>query len=65
MNQFHNVSTFFNIIGERELVEFLAEEIAAERKASKKNALPSEFEGFKVKSDGAEVELTKSLGKET
>lgn len=50
---------------ERELVDFLSEEIAAERKAQKFKTLPSEIGGFKVKFDGAEVELTKALGSET
>lgn len=53
------------ISGERELVEFLAEEIVAERKASKQKSIPAEFEGFKVSGDGAEVELIKNTGKET
>lgn len=53
------------ILGERELVEFLAEEIVAERKASKQKTLPVELEGFKVKNNGAEVELIKNTGKET
>lgn len=52
------------IAGERELVEFLTEEIVAERKAQKKKALPAEVDGFKVKLDGADVELIKDLGKE-
>lgn len=50
--------------GERELVEFLAEEIVAERKAQKAKTLPAEIDGFKVKLDGADVELIKDLGKE-
>lgn len=50
--------------GERELVEFLAEEIVAERKAQKKKTLPTEIDGFKVKLDGADVELIKDAGKE-
>ncbi|XP_068633333.1 complement component 1 Q subcomponent-binding protein, mitochondrial [Battus philenor] len=51
--------------GERELVEFLTEEIVAERKAQKLKVLPSEVEGFAVKGDGAEVVLTKQLKDET
>ncbi|XP_013170297.1 PREDICTED: complement component 1 Q subcomponent-binding protein, mitochondrial isoform X2 [Papilio xuthus] len=47
--------------GERELVEFLTEEIVAERKAQKLKTLPAEVEGFQVKGDGAEVVLTKQL----
>ncbi|CAG9786969.1 unnamed protein product [Diatraea saccharalis] len=47
--------------GERELVEFLTEEIVAERKAQKTKTLPSEVDGFKVAGDGAEVVLSKQL----
>ncbi|KAJ1520191.1 hypothetical protein ONE63_004404 [Megalurothrips usitatus] len=50
--------------GERELIEFLAEEIATETKNRKAKSLPSEVEGFKVKTDGADVILTKSTGDE-
>lgn len=48
-------------VGERELVEFLTEEIVAERKAQKLKNLPTELEGFAVKGDGAEVVLSKQL----
>lgn len=47
--------------GERELVEFLTEEIVAERKAQKLKTLPKELDGFVVAGDGAEVVLTKQL----
>ncbi|XP_045448287.1 complement component 1 Q subcomponent-binding protein, mitochondrial [Melitaea cinxia] len=47
--------------GERELVEFLTEEVVAERKAQKLKSLPTEVDGFAVKGDGAEVTLTKQL----
>uniref|UniRef100_A0A1L8EDH7 Putative complement component 1 n=2 Tax=Haematobia irritans TaxID=7368 RepID=A0A1L8EDH7_HAEIR len=50
--------------GERELVEFLTEEILAERKAQKIKTVPTTLEGFAVKLDGAEVELTKQGEKE-
>lgn len=46
-------------LGERELVEFLAEEIQAEKKAQKVKTIPTEIEGFKVKLDGSEIELVK------
>jgi complement component 1 Q subcomponent-binding protein len=49
---------------ERELVEFLAEEIVAERKAQKVKNVPTELDGFKVKLDGAEIELRKESEKE-
>lgn len=50
--------------GERELVEFLTEEIVAEKKAQKEQTLPIEIEGFQVKLNGADVELTKHTEKE-
>lgn len=43
----------------------MAEEIVAERKASKQKTLPTELDGFKIKSNGSEVELIKDIGKET
>lgn len=55
----------FNFTGERELVEFLTEEITAERKAQKVKNIPTELDGFKVQLNGAEVTLTKKLDKET
>lgn len=51
--------------GERELIEFLADEIATESKNRKVKTLPTEVEGFKVKTDGADVVLTKTSGDET
>ncbi|KAH8370716.1 hypothetical protein KR093_004762 [Drosophila rubida] len=50
--------------GERELVEFLTEEIIAERKVQKGKTVPSTLEGFSVKLTGADVELTKQTDKE-
>lgn len=51
--------------GEKELVEFLTEEITAERKLQKTKNIPTEIDGFKVKLDGSEVTLTKTVGDET
>lgn len=51
-------------LGERELVEFLTEEIVAERKAQKIKTIPTDFEGFKVTLNGADVELVKQTDKE-
>lgn len=45
-------------------MEFLTEEILAERKAQKIKTIPTEVDGFKVKLDGAEVELTKEAAAE-
>lgn len=45
-------------------MEFLTEEIVAEKKAQKSSTLPTDVDGFKVKLDGSEVELSKTLGKE-
>ena len=50
--------------GEQELVEFLTEEIVAERKAQKNKTVPEILEGFCVKVQGADVELTKESEKE-
>ncbi|XP_033324079.2 complement C1q binding protein P32 [Megalopta genalis] len=44
---------------EKELVEFLAEEIVAEKKAQKLKTIPTELDGFKVSLDGADVTLVK------
>lgn len=41
------------------MVEFLTEEILAEKKAQKVATIPTELDGFKVKLDHAEVELVK------
>jgi len=51
--------------GERELIEFLSEEIATESKNRKVQSLPTEVEGFKVSTDGADVVLTKASTDET
>lgn len=56
--------SFIIVVGERELVEFLAEEISAEKKAQKVKTIPAEIDGFKVKLDSAEVELVKNTDKE-
>jgi complement component 1 Q subcomponent-binding protein len=49
---------------ERDLVEFLTEEILAERKAQKSKTLPTELDGFKVQLNAAEVILTKQTDNE-
>ncbi|KOX70403.1 Complement component 1 Q subcomponent-binding protein, mitochondrial [Melipona quadrifasciata] len=50
---------------EKELVEFLAEEIIAEKKAQKLKTIPTELDGFKVSLDGADVNLEKTQDNET
>ncbi|KAJ8922268.1 hypothetical protein NQ315_004206 [Exocentrus adspersus] len=50
--------------GEKELVEFLTEEILAERKAQKVKTIPTELGGFKANLNGAEVTLTKQADNE-
>ncbi|XP_030759887.1 complement component 1 Q subcomponent-binding protein, mitochondrial isoform X2 [Sitophilus oryzae] len=50
---------------EKELVEFLTEEILAERKAQKVKTIPTEIDGFKANLNGAEVTLTKKTDTET
>nr|BAN20621.1 complement component [Riptortus pedestris] len=51
--------------GEKELAEFLDQEIAAERKLQKIKKIPTEVDGYKVKLDGSEVTLIKVNGDET
>uniref|UniRef100_A0A2M4BWY1 Putative complement component 1 n=1 Tax=Anopheles marajoara TaxID=58244 RepID=A0A2M4BWY1_9DIPT len=50
--------------GERELVEFLAEEIVAEKKSGTSATIPTSINGYKISCDKAEVELTKSSDRE-
>lgn len=40
-------------------MEFLAEEIVAEKKAQKLKTIPTEIDGFRVSLNGAEVNLEK------
>ncbi|XP_046390311.1 complement component 1 Q subcomponent-binding protein, mitochondrial isoform X2 [Ischnura elegans] len=58
-------SQFAPASGDKELVEFLNEEIAAEKKSMKMAQEPAEFEGFQVQFDGSDVNLTKKLADET
>lgn len=51
--------------GEKELVNFLQEEVAAEKKIQSQVKLPTQVNGFQVKFDGADVELTKQTANET
>ncbi|KAF6206973.1 hypothetical protein GE061_018210 [Apolygus lucorum] len=51
--------------GERELADFLNEEIAAERKLQKVKNIPTEVDGFKVVLDESEVSLIKTTPSET
>jgi len=46
--------------GEKELGEFLVEEIATEKKMSKNKQVPNEIHGFKAKYEGSEVTLVKT-----
>ncbi|CAH1119570.1 unnamed protein product [Phaedon cochleariae] len=50
--------------GEKALVEFLTEEILAERKAQKVKTIPSELAGFEASLNGAEITLTKKIEEE-
>lgn len=50
---------------EKDLVEFLTEEILAERKAQKVKTIPTEIDGFQANLNGAEVTLTKKVDNET
>lgn len=49
--------------GEKALIEFLQEEIEQE-KGSLAGHLPSQLEHFQIKYEGADVELTKTIGSE-
>ncbi|KAI5697763.1 hypothetical protein M8J75_015277 [Diaphorina citri] len=51
-------------VAEKELFEFLSEEIQAEKKIQKSKSIPSEIDGFQVKLDGPEVSLEKTVGSE-
>lgn len=62
---FKTLSYSKHFSAEKELVEFLTEEIAAEKKLQKTKNIPSEVCGFKVKLDGSEVSLSKIAGDET
>lgn len=46
------------------MVEFLTEEILAERKAQKSKTLPTKLDGFNAQLNGAEVTLTKEVDNE-
>jgi len=50
--------------GETDLVEFLTEEVMAEKSTQKGKVIPKDIDGFKVTLNGAEVELTKETEKE-
>lgn len=47
------------------MVEFLAEEIVAEKKAQKLKTIPTKLNDFVVSLDGAEVTLEKKDGSDT
>ncbi|XP_055313913.1 complement component 1 Q subcomponent-binding protein, mitochondrial isoform X2 [Sitodiplosis mosellana] len=55
---------FTSTNGEKALIEFLQEEIETE-KSSLAGHLPSQLDGFQIKFDAAEVELTKTGANET
>ena len=46
-------------------MEFLAEEIVAEKKAQKLKTIPTTLDGFTVSLNGAEVNLEKKEGTDT
>lgn len=54
--------SLFLFLAEKELVEFLAEEIVAEKKTQKLRAIPTTLGGFTVSLNGAEVNLEKQDG---
>ena len=48
-------------LGEKDLVEFLTEEILTERKAQKADRLPNELNGFSIHGENADVTFVKKL----
>ena len=50
------------VLDDQDIVEFLADEIAAEKSNQKNLELPGS--GFELKTEGAEVTFSKSLGSE-
>jgi hypothetical protein len=56
---------FLQFVAEKDLVDFLTEEISTEKRTQKKHGnIPTELDGFKIECDGAEVTLTKKSGNE-
>uniref|UniRef100_A0A8D8RUM7 Complement component 1 Q subcomponent-binding protein, mitochondrial n=1 Tax=Cacopsylla melanoneura TaxID=428564 RepID=A0A8D8RUM7_9HEMI len=51
-------------VAEKELFDFLSEEIQAEKKIQKSKTIPSEIDGFQVKLNGPEVAMEKTVGSE-
>lgn len=64
LSLYHNYFLLL-FIAEKELVEFLAEEIIAEKNAQKLKTIPTQLDGFKVSLDGADVNLEKKQDNET
>lgn len=60
-----SLSLYIHFTGEKELVNFLGDEIAGEKQIQSQITLPAQIEGFHVKVDEAEVELTKKTADET
>lgn len=56
---------FYVFLVEKELKQFLENEIKSEEQTSDKTQLPKTFEGFKVNADGSEIELVKETPDET
>lgn len=52
-----------SFLGDKELIEFLSEEIAVEKKSSKSKVV-NNLDGFDVKYNGAEIVLSKKFNEE-
>lgn len=52
------------LAGDKELIEFLTEEIAVEKKTGKSKGVYSNLDGFEVKQNGAEITLSKKFNDE-
>ena len=57
------MSIFLTFLGDKELIEFLADEIVAEKKTSK-SKVASNLDGFDVKLNGSEILLSKKFNNE-
>lgn len=57
-------STLLIFKGDKELIEFLSEEIAVEKKGMSKSRDVSNLDGFEVKHNGAEIALSKKFNDE-
>lgn len=53
-----------DLTGDEELLGFLEEEIATEKKMQRSSTIPTTFEGFSVNLDKSNVTLSRKIGSE-